>query len=144
MIRFVKIPLLMFAIALLAGCQTGGGIKEARKSSDGLDSIEARATARWGYLIAKQADKAYEYLTPGFRKSVSKEQYAASKNNVAVKWQKATVNKKECKEEVCDVYLSLDYEVRLPNAGGGPISAFAPVKEKWVLVGKKWYFLPDK
>lgn len=146
MTRFLAVPLLIFAMAVLGGCQTGGTKKNAGAAppASGAGSIEARAAQRWAYLIEAKAEKAYDYLSPGFRKSMSREQYAASKNAVALKWQRASVSKKECQEDVCEVFILLDYLVNLPNAGGGATQAFAPIREKWVKSGKQWYFLPEK
>lgn len=131
-----------FAIAtvvMLAGCKPGS------QSGDGsVESLKERAQQRWTYLIEKKTDKAYEYLTPGYRKAKTQEQYVAEKSSVGLNWKRATVGKTECEEDVCTVFITLDYDVKLPNSGGKPIETFAPLREKWVKLSDTWYFLPDK
>ena len=39
------------------------------------DVIEQRATARWDALLSEDVEAAYEYLSPGYRSSVSYKQY---------------------------------------------------------------------
>ena len=139
--KLAVLSLALVAVAMFSGCQTSptrsGGSSDA-------DVVKQRAEQRWNYLIEKKAEKAYEYLTPGYRKTKSLQQYVGEKTAVALRWQGVAVSKADCKEDVCDVFVSIDYEVSLPNSGGKPISTFAPMQEKWVKVGKQWYFLPDK
>lgn len=145
--RIATLGFSLIALALLNGCQTGAGTrKEAGSATSTTDagSIEVRAKQRWTYLIEGKAEKAYDYLSPGYRKTMSREQYASERNGRAVKYRTAQVTKKECEEELCEVYLSLDYQVTLPGGGPAPIDAFAPIREKWIKVGGKWYLLPPK
>ncbi len=136
---FAILAFALAASAMVAGCQPG-----SNAGDDSVESLKARADQRWAYLIEKKAEKAYEYLTPGYRKTKSLEQYVAENSNVGLNWKHASAGKTECEEDVCTVFVSLDYEVRLPNTGGKPIETFAPLREKWVKLSGKWYFLPDK
>ncbi len=137
--KFAALAAALVIAATAVGCQSGSD------AGDGsVESLKSRAEQRWTYLIEKKADKAYEYLTPGYRKSKSVEQYAAEKSSVGLRWKRATVGKTDCEEDACTVFISLDYEVNLPNSGGKPIDTFAPLQEKWVKLSGKWYFLPDK
>lgn len=137
--KFAALALAITAIVAVGGCQSGSDAGD-----DSVESLKARAVQRWNYLIEKKAEKAYEYLTPGYRKSKSLEQYVAEKSSVGLNWKHASAGKTECEEDVCTVFVSLDYEVSLPNTGGKPIETFAPLREKWVKLNGKWYFLPDK
>ena len=49
------------AIALAA--LAAAGCADHSKS----ENVDRRAVERWNHLIAHQAEKAYDYLTPGFR-----------------------------------------------------------------------------
>ena len=69
---------------LLGGCNFAG-----------KDDVEKRAVERWNYLVARQAEKAYDYLSPGTRETQTRESYAASMNNRPVKWTAAKFNRKE-------------------------------------------------
>jgi len=73
------------AALALAGC--GAAVKK----DDGA-AVEARAAERWNLLIAHQAEKAYDYLTPGFRQTITREKYASDKNDVALRWKSAKVS----------------------------------------------------
>ncbi|HVV97602.1 MAG TPA: hypothetical protein VHC92_10730 [Rhodanobacteraceae bacterium] len=111
--------------------------------SPGKDDVEKRAVERWNYLIARQADKAYDYLSPGAREMQTRENYAASMNNRPVKWTAAKFNRKECDADRCKVYIDVSYSVVMPGAGiGKPVEATSTQSEIWVRAGDGWYFLP--
>lgn len=138
--KLAALSFALVAVAMFSGCQT----TTIRGGSSDSDVVKQRAEQRWTYLIEKKAEKAYPYLSPGYRKTKTLEQYVGEKSSVALRWKRATTTNAECEEDVCTVFISLDYEVTLPNTGGKPIDTFAPLREKWVKAGKQWYFLPDK
>ncbi|MGH8171932.1 MAG: hypothetical protein ACREPX_02215 [Rhodanobacteraceae bacterium] len=119
----------------LAGCNFGGD-----KGAD----VEKRAQDRWNLLIAHQAEKAYDYLTPGTRETQTRENYAASMNSRPVKWTAAKFNRKECDADRCKVYIDVSYSVVAPGAGamGKPLESVSTQSETWVYVDNEWYFLP--
>jgi hypothetical protein len=130
--RFIAIAALLLA---LAGCATGPGGKEST-------AVEDRAIKRWELLIAQNPREAYEYLTPGYRKTHPVDPYAAAMGSRPVKWTSVKFMDKECEEDSCTVRLMISFEVRI-NAGiPGPIESVDVQKEKWVKVGGKWYHLP--
>lgn len=141
MTRFNLIGIALLALLVLGGCQSAGG---PRSAAGGSDVIEKRALERWNHLIAKRPEKAYDYLTPGYRKTVTRENYAAARMNLPIRWKAVAFNRKECDPEACTVFLSMDYEVTLPSGGAGPILSFAPLNERWIKVGKQWYYLEQK
>lgn len=139
--KLVAVSLAVLAVSIFSGCQT------SQTRADGsADSalVMKRAEQRWNYLIEKKAEKAYEYLTPGYRKTKPLEQYVSEKTAVALRWKSATAGKADCAEDVCTVFVTLNYVVNLPNTGGKPIETFAPLREKWLKTGGTWYLLPDK
>ena len=119
----------------LAGCNFSGD-----KAAD----VEKRAVDRWNLLIAHQAEKAYDYLTPGTRETQSRENYAAGMNNRPVKWKQAKFNRKECDADRCKVYIDVSYPVVAPGTGamGKPMESTSTQSETWVYVENEWYFLP--
>lgn len=139
--KLAALSLALVAVAMFSGCQTSptrnGGSSDA-------DIVKQRAVQRWNYLIEKKAEKAYEYLTPGYRKTKALQQYIAERTNVPLQYKNVAASKAECTEDVCDVWVSVNYQVMLPGGGGQPIDTFAPMQEKWVKSGKQWYFLPNK
>ena len=120
---------------LLAGCNFSGN-----KAAD----VEKRAQDRWNFLIARQAEKAYDYLTPGTREIQTRENYAASMNSRPVKWTAAKFNRKECDADRCKVYIDVSYSVVAPGTGamGKPMESTSTQSETWVYVENEWFFLP--
>ena len=123
-----------FFIAL-AGCNT---------NKDPAADVEKRATERWNLLIAHQAEKAYDYLSPGTRETQTREGYATSMNSRPVQWTQAKYNHKECDADRCKVYIDVTYSVAMPGAGaiGKAIESTSTQTETWVRVKDDWYFLP--
>ncbi|NIP18886.1 MAG: hypothetical protein GWM87_12565, partial [Xanthomonadales bacterium] len=58
----------------LAGCATAPGPGAAPVAED----IGSRAQARWDRVLAGDFSGAYEFLSPGFRSSVTPDQYLRS------------------------------------------------------------------
>jgi len=125
----------VLAALSLAGC--GAAIKK----DDGA-AVEARATERWNLLIAHQAEKAYDYLTPGFRQTITREKYASDKNDVALRWKSAKVSGHSCDADACTVTVLIDAQVRMPGIGQAQATTM-PSEERWVRIGGNWYYLPD-
>lgn len=123
------------AVLSLAGC--GSAIKK----DDGA-AVEARATERWNLLIAHQAEKAYDYLTPGFRQTITREKYASDKNDVALRWKSAKVSGHSCDADACTVTVMIEAQVRMPGIGQAQATTM-PSEERWVRVDRNWYYLPD-
>lgn len=126
---------LVCALAVaLGGCKFGNSV----------DSVDTRSVERWNYLIAHQAEKAYDYLTPGMRETQTRENYAASMNNRPVKWSSAKFNHKECDADRCKVYVDVSYSVAMPGAGGAgrSVESSNTQIETWVRVEDEWFFLP--
>lgn len=125
------------ATAMLVGAALAGCGNEAARQT-----VEQRAQARWDALIAHQADKAYDYLTPGYRQTHARDKYVEEMNNRPVRWQNAKVNGKECDGDRCSVEVVVGYNVPL-NPSMGAVKSLAPQKETWLRVKGVWYFLPS-
>jgi len=104
--------------------------------------VEARALERWNLLIAHQAEKAYDYLTPGFRQTITRDKYAEQKNDVALRWKAAHVGGHSCETDSCTVTVMVDTQVPMPGIGRAQ-PATLPAEEHWIKVGGTWYYLPD-
>jgi len=108
---------------------------------DSTAEVDKRAIERWNYLIAHQAEKAYDYLSPGTRETQTRESYAASMNNRPVKWSAVKFNRKECDADRCKVYIDVTYSVAMPSVGK-PVETTSTQSETWVHVNDGWFFLP--
>jgi hypothetical protein len=131
----IRIAAIGSLLVLLAGCNLGG---------DDSAQLEKRAVERWNYLIAHQAEKAYDYLTPGAQEIQTRENYAAAMNNRPIKWTAVKFNRKECDADRCKVYVDGSYSLIAPGTGGigRPIESSSTQSEIWVHVKNGWYFLP--
>lgn len=117
----------------LAGCVDKGN----------PDTIDTRSVERWNHLIAHQAEKAYDYLTPGFRSTQSRETYASAMNSRPVQWKEAKFKSKECDAERCKVQVDVTYSLLMPGAGNQPGGGTRTQTETWLLVDGEWFFLPS-
>ncbi|RYD15602.1 MAG: hypothetical protein EOP90_06530 [Lysobacteraceae bacterium] len=107
------------------------------------DTIDTRSVERWNHLIAHQAEQAYDYLTPGFRSTQSRETYASSMNSRPVQWKEAKFKSKECDAERCKVQVDVTYSLLMPGAGNQSGGGTRTQTETWLLVDGAWYFLPS-
>ncbi len=133
----------LLASVLLAGCASQPG--KPKLSDEEL--VAQRAAARWEALIASNPGEAYQYLSPGYREMVSRENYIVGQLQRPIRRTGAKVTRVECEAELprCTVGLMLDYVVpsgMAPQAG--KIAATTPVSEQWIKSGGKWYFVPKE
>lgn len=135
-----KVYFAPFVAALLAlsGCMSGGGVKQ-----DDSTVLRTRSVERWDLLIARQADKAWDYLSPGYRETKPRAAYAEEMNNRGMRWSKVRYESQECDADTCKVRLLVDYNL---NLGGpaGTVKSASPVTETWIKVNGRWYFLPEQ
>ena len=134
-VYFARIAGLLVLLAL-AGCSV-----PVKKSEDST-VIRERAVARWNLLIAHQADKAYDYLTPGYRATKTREEYAKEMNARGVRWDSVSYTSQDCTEDTCKVHLTVSYKLTL-GGPAGTVKSVAPLIETWLLVDGRWWFLPD-
>jgi len=108
------------------------------------NTIENRATARWDSLLSGDLAGAYEYLSPGFRSSVTSLQYQRHVLLSKVKWTAARYIASDCAETTCKVTISLDYTVYGALPGVTSFNSTQEIEESWVKADGNWYFVPDK
>ncbi len=142
--------------ALLASCATtpagkseaGDAAAEATTemewwSSDPRAPLERRATDRWKLLIAKDAARAYTYLTPGYRAGQTEGEYAKWVDGRRVSWISAVYVDHTCSSsDACKVSLSVSVETVVPSVPGKQ-SLTSSLTENWLLIEGVWYHLPE-
>jgi uncharacterized protein YceK len=148
----IQVSMRRLATILATGLLLGGCGSQATKTDKVFGEQEAaaaakivneRSIARWNLLIAHKAEKAYDYLSPGFRATKKREDYATEMNDRPVKWAKVYPYSQVCeKPDVCVVNIQVDADVKMPGVGK-TVSSVGFVKETWIRTGGKWYFLPD-
>jgi hypothetical protein len=125
----------VLAAFALGGC---GAIKR----DDGA-AVREHALERWNLLIAHKAEKAYDFLTPGYRATITREEYAKSMNNRPVAWKNAEFVDQKCEEDACTVHIKLAYTVAVNLHGQHEVKGNSPVEEHWIRESGHWYVLPD-
>lgn len=106
------------------------------------DNVDRRAVERWNYLASHEAEKAYDYLTPGYRATQTKADYAAAMNNRPVQWKGAKFKQKTCDAERCQVDMDVSYVLAAPGLGGKMLESTSTQSEIWIYSQGDWYFLP--
>jgi hypothetical protein len=101
-----------------------------------------RAVERWQALIGGDFDKAYRFLSPGYRATVSAETYKRTFGH-ALHWEGVTLKSVGCREEACEVVLSLRYQYSSKVAGPmAKMERERVLHEKWVRERGRWWYLP--
>jgi hypothetical protein len=95
--------------------------------------VAERAQERWNAVIAGDMDKAYQYISPAGRSTISLQGY---KSKIKPGFHKgARVVAVKCgTPEVCDVELEVEYEFMGRRTK-------TPLPEKWVKQDGNWWFL---
>lgn len=146
---FRRVATILMVSVLATGCASPSTRPEAQagtepgKGAAASDKVlERRSVERWEFLIKRQAEKAYDYLSPGFRATKKREDYAREMNNRPIHWTRVLPYSQECeKPDVCVVNLQIDYETKMPGLGKD-VSSLGFVKETWIKSRGKWYLLP--
>ena len=95
--------------------------------------VRERAQGRWDALVQGEILKAYEYLSPGSRSVMKREEYVQSIRRGF--WKAAKVNKVECESrEACQVHLTIDYEYQ-------GMRTKTPLRESWIRQGSEWWYV---
>lgn len=107
------------------------------------NKLENRAADYWKFKIEKNFKKAYQFLTPGWRKTDSEAAFSQRLITSKVKWLDSKVTKKECSQpDLCIVTMEITYEYQFRTSGSQKIKADSMVKETWILKDNTWYHLP--
>lgn len=108
------------------------------------NTLEERAMARWDALLSGDVEAAYEFLSPGYRSSVSLLQYHRSLLLSKVKWTGAKYIEGDCEETICNVSILLDFTIYGALPGVKSMDSKQTIEESWLLVKGSWYLVPKK
>lgn len=134
----VKISILACAVGVsvlsIVGC----------RHKEPVEAVGERAVERWDLLSKRQAIKAYEYLSPGYRSTHTVEQYVAFIATSRLQWKSAKVDSVKCEEDACTAKLVVTSMVPgIAINRPSDLELAAPVTEKWIQSDGQWFFLPD-
>lgn len=101
--------------------------------------VKERAEQRYKHLMNGEMEKAYSYLTPSRRNTLSLENYLRN-NTPRIDIKRAEVLKVECgTAESCQVEIKLDYTYKNNFKGTVPGMIDQVKPEKWILENGNWY-----
>jgi len=105
------------------------------------ERVAERALERRQALIQGDFEKAYDYLSPGYRANTSLRQYQGQFGG-AVAWTDAEVREVRCeREDVCTATVLLSYKVSVP--GFRDREGRRPLREQWIRSQRAWWYLPE-
>jgi len=132
--RYINLLAVVGSVLLLSACAA---------TIDTQSQLEERATARWDTLLSGDLAGAYQYLSPGYRSSVSSLQYQRSILLKKVKWTSAEYIEHKCGEAACKVRILLGFTVYGALPGVKSFEDTQEITESWVLSKGEWYLVPE-
>lgn len=117
------------------------GSQKAAEVASG-STLEERATRRWQLLIDGKPDLAYEYFSPGYKQTRSREEYTELMHRRPVKWVSVHYQDQDCDGEICKVRLMIGYTLDMPVQMVGRVESVDFVTENWLWMDGDWYHLP--
>ena len=125
----------LLAVLVLASCAVspiGDGSGPAVGSKAREDAVASRVGERWDAVIKADWARAYEYMSPASRASLTFQQYQKVARNVV--YRAAKINGIVCDADRCQVKLSVTYDHRLMKG------ITTPLEETWIFdQGKPWF-----
>ena len=105
--------------------------------------VTANAEAYWQAMIDEDYEKAYGFLSPGFRLKVDKFVY---RNRFAGKtsYKTAVVESLACQDERCQATVNLGYTIHGVPPYGFELERTEQRKQLWVYSEGGWWLLPKK
>ncbi len=124
----------VLAAGLLAGCAATGKPPE--------EAVLERAQERLDLVLAEDYAAAYDFLSPGYRSSVTLAAYQRDMALRRVRWTDARAVGSECSEDVCKVRISMDFLVIGALPGVARYETKGSGEENWIRTDGQWYYLP--
>lgn len=106
--------------------------------------IPTRAQARWDALLTGDFQTAYGYLSPGYRSSVSLNDYQRKLLIQRVQWTGASYLQSDCLETTCKIRISLDYRITGALPGVRVYEGKRTITEDWIATDGQWWYVPKK
>jgi hypothetical protein len=133
--KVIRLLLIPVSAVFLISCAT----PMARQPDIGVLAQE-----RWDTLLSGDLNAAYQYLSPGYRSSVSSIAYQRQVLTQKVQWTGAEYIGSDCLESSCKVQISLDFSLISVLPGVRRFDGNHTIEENWVKTEGKWWFVPEK
>jgi hypothetical protein len=107
------------------------------------EQAKQRALKRWDLLIERRFGEAYDLLSPGYRETLSREDYVKTMKDRPVQWTKVMFQKATCETGSCAVEIQVNAQFQMPVMRVGTVDALNVVTENWILSEGEWYLVPS-
>jgi len=121
---------------LLTGCASMGKTPE--------EQVTERAQERLDFYLASDFAQSYEYLSPGYRSSVTLMEYQRKAMASPFAWSDAVVAGSDCTESACKLKISMDIVVYGAIPGASKFETKSVATENWIKSGGTWYMVPSE
>ena len=93
-------------VLALGGC----AVIEKASEEEAVKQVSERAQERWNLVMKGQMEKAYEYLSPASRSTLS---FDAFRRHHAPgrRWRAIQLEKVDCRPDACQVRMTLEYDL---------------------------------
>lgn len=109
------------------------------------NKLDSRAKDFWMHKINRDFDKAYDFLTPGWKSSETKESYVRRMSQSTIKWRSIEIKDKQCSEKyLCSLSLKVEYEYTFKGSMAGTIKVPSEIRETWLMKNNTWYNVQNK
>ena len=122
----------MLALAGCAGAPSGTGSTPLATPESVRAAVAARAGDRWDAIVKNELDRAYAFLSPGSRATISLEKYKTTARRRD--FREGKVDSVACEADACSVRVLVTYDH--PKMKG----ITTPIMESWIIIdGQAWY-----
>ena len=136
--RWLVITLLVGFLGVSAGCASGPTWDEKQRGV-----LEQRVSQRWHALVVRDFEKAWEYCSPKYRASFSKQLYAR-KFSYAVNWELTGVEivNYDSVAAVASVVVRVMSEPTKQTSSASVALGAIPTtrRERWIFAEGQWWF----
>lgn len=125
---------------LLASLALGLGACSVLQPKTDSQQVEARSQKRMDLIMAGKTEKAYEYMTPGYRATNGVPRFRADFAAGASRFIESNVSSSSCEEDVCTVKVAIKYN-HVSSIGSKPIPIERSTEERWIRIDNQWWFV---
>lgn len=107
------------------------------------ETAAMRADARWKLVLARDYETAWDYLSPGFRETTQRFDYARDRSSRPFRFLSAEVISEECEEDICKIKVLVSYRAIAAPAGMGKMNLSRELEETWIRVDGTWWMVEN-
>jgi hypothetical protein len=135
----LQVGLVLFATLLFSACSM-------LPTKTDTDIVESRSALRLEALKKLDFEKAYTYMSPGYRSIKGLDRFKLE-NAGAVNLLDFQVQPAECVEDTCQVLVNSNYKITIVSPGFSvkkPLNIERASKETWIRTDGQWWFVKSE